>query len=146
MPFSPQAWPKMEIPLVSIVDDDEAVLRALESLVKSLGFAAHTFPSAELFLQSSKVSVTRCLVLDVQMPKMSGLELQERLLHLGFDIPIIFITAFPDEGTRTRALDAGAICFLLKPFDLINQRFDNCLRAAFRRPRGLADPFELGDL
>src|SRR5580704_15625502 len=79
----------------------------METLVKSLGLTARTFASAESYLQSSWVKKTHCLITDVQMPNMSGLELQERLSHLGFDIPIIFITAYPDEAVRTKAINAG---------------------------------------
>src|SRR5580692_2525525 len=97
-----------DIPLVSIVDDDDAIRAATESLVRSLGFEARTFASADLFLQSSSLQETQCLVLDVQMPNMSGIELQDRLSELGFEIPIIFVTAYPDEAVRRRAMEAGA--------------------------------------
>jgi FixJ family two-component response regulator len=92
-----------EIPLISIVDDDDTVRVATESLVRSLGFETRTFASAESFLQSSSLSKTQCLILDVQMPNMSGIELQDHLSQLGFEIPIIFITAYPDEAVRQRA-------------------------------------------
>ena len=116
-----------KIPLISIVDDDDTVRAATESLVRSLGFETRTFASAELFLQSSSLQATRCLILDVQMPNMSGIELQERLSELGFEIPIMFITAFPDEAVRQRAMEAGAVAFLLKPFEVYGQRFIDCL-------------------
>ena len=115
------------IPLISIVDDDDTVRAATESLVRSLGFETRTFASAELFLQSSSLQATRCLILDVQMPNMSGIELQERLSERGFKIPIIFITAYPDEAVRQRAMEAGAVAFLLKPFEVYGQRFIDCL-------------------
>jgi FixJ family two-component response regulator len=130
-----------ELPLVSIVDDDDFIRGAIENLVASLGFAARTFSSAESFLQSSSVAETQCLVLDVQMPEMSGLELQDRLAERGIDIPIIFITAYPDETTKARALSAGAICFLDKAVDFRNSRFENCLRSALRRGK---DPAPAG--
>jgi FixJ family two-component response regulator len=124
-----------EIPLISIVDDNDLSRAAIENLVTSLGFSARTFPSAESFLQSSSVAETRCLILDVQMPQMSGLELQDHLAQGGVDIPIIFITAYPDETTRTRALNAGAVCFLHKSLDLKGSRLTDCLHAALgRRP------------
>lgn len=126
-----------DIPLISIVDDDALVRAAIESLVRSLGFATRTFTSAESFLQSS-VAETRCLILDVQMPNMSGLELQDHLSSLGFNIPVIFITAHPDDTLRARALNAGAIDFLRKPFEVHGQRFVDCIYAALnqKRPAG----------
>jgi FixJ family two-component response regulator len=125
-----------ERPLISIVDDDDLFRTAMETLVKSLGLTARTFASAESYLQSSWVKKTHCLITDVQMPNMSGLELQERLSHLGFDIPIIFITAYPDEAVRTKAINAGAVCFLQKPLDLPGPRVADCLQAALGRPKG----------
>jgi len=128
----------IETPLISIVDDDEWIRGALEALVRSLGFATRTFASAEAFLQSSVVGETRCLILDVQLPKMSGVELQHHLSHLGFEIPIIFITAYPDERVKARALNGGAICFLHKPIDLQGRRLVECLHAALDRGKGPA--------
>jgi FixJ family two-component response regulator len=128
----------IETPLISIVDDDEWIRGALEALVRSLGFATRTFASAEVFLQSSVVGETRCLILDVQLPKMSGVELQHHLSHLGFEIPIIFITAYPDERVKARALNGGAICLLHKPIDLQGRRFVDCLHAALDRGKGPA--------
>jgi FixJ family two-component response regulator len=105
---------------------------------KSLGLTARTFASPESYLQSSWVKKTHCLITDVQMPNISGLELQERLSHLGFDIyiPIIFITAYPDEAVRTKAINAGAVCFLHKPLDLKGPRVADCLQAALGGPKG----------
>jgi FixJ family two-component response regulator len=103
--------------MVSIVDDDESVRLAMEGLVRSLGFAAHTFRSAEDFLNSPRVDDTACLITDVQMPGMSGLELQSRLRARGSRMPIIFITAYPEHNTRRRAEAAGALAFLEKPSD-----------------------------
>jgi FixJ family two-component response regulator len=122
-----------EIPLISIVDDDNTARAATESLVRSLGFETRTFASGESFLQSSSLSETRCLILDVQMPNMTGIELQDHLLQLGFDIPIIFITAYPDETVRQRALQAGAVGFLAKPFDVYGQSFGERIHEALRR-------------
>jgi FixJ family two-component response regulator len=116
-----------DTPVISIVDDDDTVRAATESLVRSLGFKTRTFASAEVFLQSTSPRETRCLILDVQMPNMSGIELQTRLSELGFEIPIIFITAYPDEAVRRRAMEAGAVAFLLKPFDVYGQRFIDCI-------------------
>src|SRR5262249_44906932 len=86
-------------------------------LVRSLGYVAYTFASAEEFLSAPEASETACLIADVQMPGMSGVELQSRLLADGRRLPVILITAFPDENVRVRALNAGAIGFLTKPFD-----------------------------
>jgi FixJ family two-component response regulator len=116
-----------DTPVISIVDDDDTVRAATESLVRSLGFETRTFASAEAFLQSTSPRETRCLILDVQMPNMTGIELQTRLSELGFEIPIIFITAYPDEVVRQRAMEAGAVAFLLKPFDVYGQRFSDCI-------------------
>ena len=104
-------------PIISIVEDDAAVRVATENLVKSLGFDVYTFASAQEFLQSHREAETACLISDVQMPNMSGVELQADLANRGFRIPTIFITAFPDESVRRRAMAAGAVGFLNKPFN-----------------------------
>jgi FixJ family two-component response regulator len=122
-----------ETPLISIVDDDPFFRRALEQLVRSHGFAARTFESAESYLQSTWMKQTRCLIADVQMPSMTGLELQERLSQLGFDTPIIFITAYPDDAVRTKAIKAGAVDFLHKSLDLQGKRFLDCLLKALHK-------------
>jgi FixJ family two-component response regulator len=125
--------PLAEAPLISIVDDHALTRETIRDLVRSLGFSALTFASAESFLQSSSIAETRCLVLDVQMPKMSGLDLQDHLSRNGFDIPIIFVTAYPDDSTKARALSAGAICYIEKPLGLQGVCFSDCLHAAFSR-------------
>ena len=127
-----------DFPIISIVDDDDLLRAALEKLVRSLGLTARTFASAESYLQSSWVKETDCLIADIQMPNISGLELQERLSRLGFDIPIIFVTAYPNDAVRTKAMSAGAVCFLHKPLDLQGPRMADCLQAALNRPRGPA--------
>src|SRR6267154_6268395 len=104
-------------PVISIVDDDEAVRLALRSLVRSLGYVSNVFVSAEEFLASSHLNETSCLISDVQMPGMNGIELQGCLKRLDCRAPVIFVTAFPDERNRARALEAGAIGFLEKPFE-----------------------------
>jgi FixJ family two-component response regulator len=103
-------------PLVAIIDDDESVRATTDSLVRSLGYLVHTFASAEEFLQESRLDDFACIMADVQMPGMSGVQLQDRLRAMGCGVPFIFFTAFPDEETRARALAAGAICYLTKPF------------------------------
>jgi FixJ family two-component response regulator len=103
-------------PVISIVDDDESVREAIESLIKSVGLGARVFASAEEFLNSNHIEDTSCLILDMRMPGMSGLELQRRLSAAGHGIPIIFISAHSDDQTRAQALGAGAVDFLFKPF------------------------------
>ena len=103
--------------IVMIVDDDESIRRAARRLIKSYGFPVETFASAEDFLSSGRLHETACLVLDVQMPELNGLELQSRLITDGHQVPIIFITAFNDENARAQALKAGALGYLVKPFE-----------------------------
>jgi FixJ family two-component response regulator len=102
--------------LISIVDDDESVREAMKGLMRSLGFAAEAFWSAEDFLKSDRLDRTGCLIADVQMPGISGLDLYQQLVAAGKFIPTILITAYPDDRVRARALNAGVICFLIKPF------------------------------
>ena len=106
-----------EPPVISIIDDDESVRAATCNLVRSLGYIVHPFASAVEFLQSDYLHKTSCVIADVQMPAMTGVELQAHLRAQGHRMPFIFITAFPVETSRARALKAGAICFLTKPFD-----------------------------
>ena len=103
-------------PLISIVDDDDSVRQALKSLIDSVGFHGEAFGSAEEFLNSAHVLQTDCLITDVRMPGMTGLELQEQLNAAGSTIPIVFISAHDDKDARIRSLRAGAIAFLQKPF------------------------------
>jgi FixJ family two-component response regulator len=105
-----------EAPRVAIVDDDESVREAIKSLLKSVGLVVDVFARAEDFLYSEYLHATACLILDVRMPGMSGLELQRQLASANCRIPIIFITAHGDEAARARALQAGAADFLRKPF------------------------------
>jgi FixJ family two-component response regulator len=98
------------------VDDDGSVLEALKSLVRSLGFEVEAFASAQEFLDSPNLPRTTCLIADVNMPGMSGLELHRQLAASGHDIPTVLITAYPDDRGRTRALGAGVACYLRKPF------------------------------
>jgi FixJ family two-component response regulator len=102
--------------LVSVVDDDESVRESLPDLLHEFGYAAKSFASAEEFLASGSVSETRCLLLDVSMPGMSGPDLQRELTRLRLEIPIIFITAQGDESVRPRLLEQGAVECLFKPF------------------------------
>ncbi len=102
--------------LVSVVDDDESVRESLPDLLRELGFEAQAFPSAEEFLASDSVGQTRCLILDVAMPGMSGPDLQRELARRRQEIPIVFITAHKDETVRPRLLEQGAVECLFKPF------------------------------
>ena len=106
-----------QLPVISIIDDDASVRIATDRLVRSLGYVTHTFASADEFLRSPQVDTTSCVIADVQMPGMSGLELQDLLRAQGRRLPIVFITAFPEENVRARAIAAGAVGFLTKPFD-----------------------------
>jgi FixJ family two-component response regulator len=103
--------------MISIVDDDALVREATADLITSLGYQALTFASAEQFLASEHVNETACLITDLQMSGLSGLDLQSHWLAGGYRTPIIFITAFPKDGARARALEAGAVAFLSKPFE-----------------------------
>jgi len=105
-----------ERPLLSVADDDESVRESLPDLLREFGFAARTFSSAQEFLSSDYVDETRCLILDIAMPGMTGLDLQQELKRRGQEIPIIFITGHKDEGIRKQAFNQGAAKFLYKPF------------------------------
>jgi FixJ family two-component response regulator len=117
--------------LVSVVDDDESVRESLPDLLRELGFAAEAFASAREFLTSGCVVATRCLLLDIAMPGMSGPELQRELTLRGQSTPIIFITAQADDGMRDRLLEQGAVECLFKPFS--EQQLRMALEAAIRR-------------
>jgi FixJ family two-component response regulator len=103
-------------PLISVVDDDESVRESLPDLLREFGFAARAFTSAEEFLASDCLGRTRCLVLDVTMPGMTGPDLQQELVRRRQEIPVIFITAHADETVRPRLLKRGAVACLFKPF------------------------------
>ena len=124
-------------PVISIIDDDESVRAATHNLVRSLGYAVHTYASAEEFLRSPHRHDTSCVITDVRMPAMSGLELQDHLLTSGQNFPFIFVTAFSVESDRARALKAGAICFLIKPFD--GDALIKCLEVALAQNGAAAD-------
>lgn len=127
-----------EVPIISVVDDDASVRTATARLLESLGFSAHAFASAQEFLLSPRLSETSCLIADVEMPGMSGVELQEYLIAHGHSTPMIFITAFPEDRIRERVMRAGAVDFLSKPFD--EPRLLECVeRALTRRQDGPND-------
>jgi FixJ family two-component response regulator len=120
--------------IVAIVDDDNAVGNAIEVLMRSVGLIAKAFSSGEEFLRSPELSHTGCLVVDFDMPKMSGLDLHYNLSQLGKEIPTVMITAYPSDDIRARALQAGFICYLPKPFD--ESDLLNCIQAALDRAKG----------
>jgi len=124
--------------LLSIVDDDESIRRTTVRLLESFDFRAAAFDSAESFLQSPLLAETSCLIVDIQMPGMNGLELQRQLAAAGHRIPIIFVTAYGDRETRRRAVQGGAVAFLAKPFgdDLLL----NSIQSALDVGKSPADP------
>ena len=120
--------------VISVIDDDASVRAATDNLLSSHGYQVHTFASAEEFLQSARLSDSSCVIADVQMPAMSGLDLLSHVRAHGYVAPFIFITAFPEDSVRARALKAGAICFLAKPF--AGPVLINCIENALNKPRG----------
>jgi FixJ family two-component response regulator len=119
--------------LISIVDDDELYRDSVRKLVKLLGYTVETFPSAADFLASRLLSETACLIADIHMPGMTGVELHGHLIKLGYAIPTILVTAFPDEAVRSRALKGGVVCYLSKPVD--DRELESCLRIALKGGR-----------
>jgi FixJ family two-component response regulator len=117
--------------VISIVDDDAGMREALTALIRSLGFTAIAFARAQDFLQSTAPSSSSCLISDVKMPRMSGIELHRQLVGAGYMIPTILITAYPDDQTRADALKSGVICYLPKPF--AEERLMACIRTALTR-------------
>ena len=117
--------------MISIVEDDKSVRDATQVFVQSLGYAVSTFASAEEFLRSDNIRDTSCLITDLHLPGMSGIELQEQLIADERGIPVIFVTAFFDEGVRARAQKSGAFGFLSKPFR--DNSLIMCLKKALTR-------------
>jgi len=103
------------VPLIAIVDDDDSLRNSLDNLLRSVGFRAQGFSSAEAFLHANQAPDTACLILDVRLPGMNGLDLQRQMGAANCRIPIIFVTAYADDDVRVRALEAGAVDFLSKP-------------------------------
>jgi FixJ family two-component response regulator len=116
--------------LISIVEDDQPFRESMQRLMTVLGYTAESFPSAAHFLASPLLAETACLVADVHMPGMTGLELHRQLVHTGYVIPTILVTAYPNEIVRDRALKDGVVCYLSKPVD--DDHLERCLRAALR--------------
>jgi FixJ family two-component response regulator len=117
-----------KVPLIAVIDDDKSVRDSTNGLVRSLGYATATFASAEEYLCSDRVRDTTCVITDLQMPGLSGADLQRQLITEGHRTPVIVVTAFPDEKMKTRVLNAGAFGFLSKPFD--DERLIECLHRA----------------
>ena len=122
--------------LVSVVEDDRYFRDSMKRLMRSLGYNVEAFSSAANFLASPRLIETTCLVADVHMPEMTGIELYKHLIEVGYAIPTILVTAYPDDVERARALNDGVICYLRKPVD--EQHLIRCLRAAL-------DAGELGE-
>ena len=114
--------------LISVVEDDQPFRESMKKLMTALGYTVEAFPSAADFLASPLLPATGCLVTDVQMPGMNGVELYRHLVDTGHVIPTILVTAYPDDITRKRALKDGVYCYLSKPVD--DEHLDRCLRSA----------------
>jgi FixJ family two-component response regulator len=119
--------------LISVVDDDQPFRESMRKLMTSLGYTVEAFPSAANFLASPSRDETACLVADVQMPEMTGVELYRRLVDAGHAIPTILVTAYPNEAVRARALKDGIVCYLRKPVD--DDHLERCLRSALQSGR-----------
>jgi FixJ family two-component response regulator len=115
---------------ISVVDDDQFCRESTCRLMRSLGYAADLFSSAAEFLASPRLAETACLIADIQMPAMTGLELYRRLVDTGHAIPTILVTAFPKDADRARALSEGVVCYLRKPVD--DEHLTQCIRRALR--------------
>ena len=116
--------------LISIIDDDQPFRESMRRLIRSLGYTAEVFSSAADFLASRRLSETACLIADVHMPGMTGIDLHHRLIETGHRIPTVLVTAYPSEVDRARALKDGVVCYLRKPVD--DRKLARCLRAALR--------------
>ena len=116
--------------LVSVVEDDQYFRESMRRLMRSLGYNVEAFPSAADFLASPRLIETTCLIADVHMPAMTGVELHRHLIKVGYAIPTILVTAYPDDVDRARALNNGVVCYLRKPVD--QQHLIRCLRVALK--------------
>ena len=125
-------------PPITVIDDDASFRAAVDSLLRARGYTVYTFASAAEFLRSPQLDKTCCVIADVQMPAMSGIELHSLLSKKGRTVPFIFITAFPEEAIRVRALSDGATCFLAKPFD--STTLIKCIEAALGIHRDPGSP------
>ena len=116
--------------LISLVEDDEPFRESMRKLMGALGYTVEAFPSAAKFLASPILANTECLVTDINMPGMTGLELHRHLVDAGHAIPTILVTAYPDEVDRNRAVNDGVVCYLCKPVD--DYQLERCLRSALK--------------
>jgi FixJ family two-component response regulator len=116
--------------LISIVEDDQPFRESMRKLMTALGYTVEAFPSAADFLASPLLTETACLVSDVQMPGMTGIELHRHLINAGYTIPTILVTAYPNEVARKRVLKGGIVCYLCKPVD--DEHLERCLRSALQ--------------
>ena len=123
--------------LISIVDDDQPYRESIRKLIMLLGYTVEAFPSAADFLASRVVPETACLVTDVNMPGMTGVELHRHLVDAGYTIPTILVTAYPDEVVRDQALKDGVVCYLSKPLD--DDYLERCLRSALQPATPIED-------
>lgn len=123
-----------QVPVISIIDDDDSVRVSTGRLVRSLGLSTYTFASAKDFLDSPQLTDTSCLIVDVQMPAMTGIELQDLLRSQGRFVAMIFISALPDKSIKAEALEGGALCFLSKPFQ--PAALIECINVALSRCNG----------
>ena len=123
--------------LISIIEDDEPFRESMRMLITALGYAVEAFPSAANFLDSPRLAETACLVADVQMPGMTGVELHSNLSEAGYAIPTILVTAYPDEVVRRSALNGGVVCYLCKPVD--DEHLERCLRSALESGKPLQE-------
>jgi FixJ family two-component response regulator len=119
--------------MISVVDDDQSFRDSMRRLLKSLGYAVTVFPSAAEFLASPKLADTACLVADVHMPAVTGIELYKQLIETGHAIPTILVTAYPDDGVQERMLSLGVECYLSKPLE--ETHLISCLSSVFARGR-----------
>jgi FixJ family two-component response regulator len=124
--------------LISIVEDDQPFRESMRKLMTSLGYTVEAFSSAADFLASPLLPATSCLVTDVQMPGMTGVELHKSLIDAGYAIPTIIVTAYPDEVIRNRALKNGVVCYLSKPLD--DEHLERCLRSALQSGKPFDQP------
>jgi FixJ family two-component response regulator len=132
--WGPRKLPEAVIPkrtLISVVEDDQPFRDSMKKLMTALGYTVEAFPSAADFLASPLLTTTACLVSDVQMPGMTGVELHRHLIDAGYAIPTILVTSYPDEVVRRRALRNGVVCYLCKPVD--DDHLERCLRSALER-------------
>jgi len=123
--------------LISIIDDDQPYRESMRKLIMLLGYTVEAFPSAADFLASRHLPETACLIADVHMAGMTGVELHRHLVDARYAIPTILVTAYPDEAVRDRALEAGVVCYLSKPVD--DRELERCIRSALKRVKPIEE-------